>query len=46
MFYCFNIEANITLNNTETKNRNVFIKAYQTDDFNINNRIHLTINQN
>ena len=45
MFYCFNIEADITLDNTETKNGNVFIKAYQTDDSNINTKIHLTVNQ-
>jgi hypothetical protein len=45
MFYCFNIEADITLDNTETKNGNVFIKAYQTDDSNINTKIHLTVNR-
>ena len=45
MFYCFNIEADITLDNTETKNGKVFIKAYQTDDSNINTKIHLTVNQ-
>ena len=45
MFYCFNIEADITLDNTETKNGNIFIKAYQTDNSNINTKIHLTVNQ-
>jgi len=45
MFYCFNIEADITLDNTDTKNGNIFIKAYQTDDSNINTKIHLFINQ-
>ena len=45
MLYCFNIEADITLDNTETKNGNIFIKAYQTDNSNINTKIHLTVNQ-
>ena len=44
MFSCYNVEADITLDNTQTKNGKLFIKSDKTEDSNIYSKINLTIN--